>query len=376
MGLDADQNRSSIMMRKVHKSIWLWLTFISFGMLLTFTVLEVSYYYPSVKAYFDNSGTLAARNLAARSRYHLTETLELVSRHPHTEENNEQAKEDLDIAYGLMDIGLHRTEYACVEGALEAIDTLYKLLEQSPPVHLPSYNQRIYSVIQCTEEIQIALDNKRAKLANDMLDELTFQVQVLVIGTLFIMLAGAVTLSIHRKQSRLINEKGDEARKWIQHAMEDALTGAGNRRALDEARAKINSSNTIYSVLMCDLDYFKQYNDRYGHLAGDKALTLIAEAISTLLRDKDTLYRYGGEELVVVLPNTQLKEAQAIAARILNLIRKLELPHSESEHKVVTVSIGCAANNEKMYSEDLILLADKRLYEAKRAGRNTIYPDL
>ncbi|WED22171.1 GGDEF domain-containing protein [Vibrio sp. JC009] len=359
------------MIGKLQKKTFLWLGLTGFGALLVFTV-EVSLYYPEVKNYFDNSSRLAAQTLVARARQYLTESLVLVSESPLEPSKRELAKERLDLAYGLMNIDYHLREYSCSSSALEKIDQLYMQLEQQSAFTLHSYTNTAASVILCTDDIQSTLDKKRADLANDMLNELNFQVQVLVSVACLVFIAGLVIWGIHHKQSKMIRQNRDEADRWIQHAMEDSLTGARNRRAFDAEITRLGEGNQLFSLLMCDIDYFKQYNDSFGHLEGDKALKLVSDAIRTVLREEDCLYRYGGEELAVILSRTDIRQAEKIGERILNLIRKLELHHPESEHEVVTISIGCATSREEPGAQSLIRLADQRLYQAKKAGRNCI----
>ncbi|EED31541.1 response regulator [gamma proteobacterium NOR5-3] len=158
----------------------------------------------------------------------------------------------------------------------------------------------------------------------------------------------------------------------------DSLTGVANRRHLEEQLnatwSMARRSGAPVSILMLDIDLFKQYNDTLGHSAGDDCLRLIAQAIkSKLLREHDMLARYGGEEFVVLLYDTDAKGAERAANRILDCVRVLDLPHPASDvSEHVTISIGCATLGEKERDDPhrLIDLADKALYQAKAQGRN------
>ncbi|THB70535.1 MAG: GGDEF domain-containing protein, partial [Desulfovibrio sp.] len=132
-------------------------------------------------------------------------------------------------------------------------------------------------------------------------------------------------------------------------------------------------------VLMIDIDYFKLYNDSYGHLQGDECLQVVAEAIGKALkRPGDFMARYGGEEFVVVLPDTDAEGAYHIAQEIQRKIAEQGIEHRASpEHGQVTVSIGMAGDrpgNGPRGQEQLLNAADSALYEAKTAGRNSIRP--
>lgn len=160
----------------------------------------------------------------------------------------------------------------------------------------------------------------------------------------------------------------------------DGLTGIANRRQFDEClevewkRAARNSSPL--SLILCDIDFFKNYNDTYGHLAGDDCLRKVAEAIkSTLKRPGDLATRYGGEEFAVILPETDGAGATSIAGVIRNSVENLGIPHTASAiGKVVTISLGVATliPGADCRTSALVSLADNALYNAKQSGRNRV----
>ena len=161
----------------------------------------------------------------------------------------------------------------------------------------------------------------------------------------------------------------------------DGLTLIPNRRALDQRvesewrRALRN--RTVLSVLMVDVDEFKEYNDSYGHLAGDVCLRQIAAALSTSLRRAgDFVGRFGGEEFTVVLPSADSKQALSVAARCLESVRALQIRHQASRTApFVTLSIGVVSGdgNSGLSADELLNLADQALYRAKEAGRNRVW---
>lgn len=167
------------------------------------------------------------------------------------------------------------------------------------------------------------------------------------------------------------------SRGIIEKAMTDQLTGLGNRRKLYEA-LDIESSRAArhkrpYSVLLADIDMFKEYNDTHGHLEGDTALRFVAKTLAESSRKEDTVTRFGGEEFVALLPETDAEGAVAQADRLRRLIEK----KSENNPKLksqLRISIGastCQAG-EKCAFTTLISRADKALYTAKRGGRNRV----
>jgi len=159
----------------------------------------------------------------------------------------------------------------------------------------------------------------------------------------------------------------------------DGLTGIPNRRLFDEyiarewRRARRNTGSI--ALMMCDVDHFKNFNDTYGHQAGDDCLRRVAAALQTVMeRAADIVARYGGEEFAVVLPETEIAGALFMAEKIRQAIQDLEIPHRASPHGVITLSIGVAAivPNEHMTHDELIQAADRALYQAKHGGRDRI----
>jgi diguanylate cyclase (GGDEF)-like protein len=160
----------------------------------------------------------------------------------------------------------------------------------------------------------------------------------------------------------------------------DALTGIHNRRYLNEVLDHLiksqSRSHSALSVMMIDIDYFKRYNDAYGHAAGDTCLIRIAETLSeNMLRADDFVARYGGEEFTIVLPFTNEKGAMIIAEKLLAGVRDLRIPHGDSDAAdCVTISIGVTTGSAKhtQTSADYLKRADEALYVSKHSGRNRV----
>ena len=159
----------------------------------------------------------------------------------------------------------------------------------------------------------------------------------------------------------------------------DALTGIGNRRLFEERLhiewLRLRRSKGYLALMMIDVDYFKAYNDHYGHQEGDRCLVRLAQCLAdTVQRPADLVARYGGEEFIVLLPDTDDKALQ-LAREILLAVRALNIPHVRSRaSKRITVSIGFGfAQAEQLESpQQLIIAADKAMYHAKASGRNRV----
>ena len=161
-------------------------------------------------------------------------------------------------------------------------------------------------------------------------------------------------------------------------AHHDPLTGAYNRLSMDhdleEVHAAVAMSSQSATVIMIDIDHFKAYNDRYGHAAGDEVLRQVARRVQREIRPKDRLYRYGGEEFLLILRETGIEEGEAVATRIACGITTLGLVNEGNQPwGVVTVSAGVArVEPSSSAAGDCVADADAALYRSKRSGRNTV----
>ena len=177
--------------------------------------------------------------------------------------------------------------------------------------------------------------------------------------------------------SDLAERESDLARlneRLVEDSRRDALTGMRNRWALADDLPRLDAqreeSGEAFALALCDIDNFKHYNDRLGHLAGDQALRAISGTVRGALRTGDCAYRFGGEELLLVLPNATARQALAAAERVRAAVEEAQLPHEDGIGGVLTLSIGIAAGEGD--SAKLLARADAALYEAKHAGRNRV----
>ena len=160
---------------------------------------------------------------------------------------------------------------------------------------------------------------------------------------------------------------------------QDPLTGLFNRRLmldrLQNEAALTNRRDNLFSVLMLDIDHFKRVNDTWGHHVGDVALTMVASALQLTIRTSDVCARWGGEEFLVLLPDTSEAGALEIAGRILIAIRGLRVPQMPAEQNL-TVSIGLAQHGRGADLDETLMRADHALYAAKAAGRDRVMQEI
>ena len=174
--------------------------------------------------------------------------------------------------------------------------------------------------------------------------------------------------SLSRSAEALRAQRAELARL----AATDGLTGVLNRTAFREtALAAMRDPRAVPSLVAIDLDLFKQVNDRHGHLAGDRALVHLVSVLRAGLREADAIGRVGGDEFLVLLPGTDADQAQVVAARLREALRRAPLTLDDGTVLLLSMSCGVAPHRDGMGFEDLVHAADMALYGAKRAGRET-----
>ena len=156
-------------------------------------------------------------------------------------------------------------------------------------------------------------------------------------------------------------------------AQRDPLTGLANRRAIDAQLDALCERGEPFSVIMVDVDIFKAFNDRYGHVIGDDCLRRVAAMLRASLRNTtDQVARFGGEEFVVVLPRTSVEHARIMAERMRLAVCGLRIPHAGSPEHVVTISAGVSGSSTPRSAGEMLSGADIALYSAKSLGRNRV----
>jgi diguanylate cyclase len=184
---------------------------------------------------------------------------------------------------------------------------------------------------------------------------------------------------MHEKLASTEKKLHEQAQKIQAHAAEartDSLTLLMNRRAFDDELvrrcAEASRQGRIFSLIMADVDYFKELNDSHGHQTGDEILRGVARLLRRKMRDMDLVARYGGEEFAVILPGTNLKDAEIVALRACEGVEKSPFSHEGKEIRI-SMSFGVAEIKSREDGVALVSRADKALYAAKEGGRTCVY---
>ncbi len=185
----------------------------------------------------------------------------------------------------------------------------------------------------------------------------------------------SVRMNRHLERWQRLLELRQSKERLQEMALTDPLTKLGNRATFDmnikQAAACTQRSGSPYSLLMIDLDHFKNFNDNYGHQTGDSVLRSVADVIRSSARDADICCRYGGEEFAVILPDTQANNAEVLAERIHKQVAKVSRKQPSGRIPItVSIGISCSDRQSDLHPTQLIEEADQALYWAKGNGRN------
>ncbi len=195
-----------------------------------------------------------------------------------------------------------------------------------------------------------------------------------MISGLSVAVGFALAWLIFAKRPQIARQR-HEADVLVTEARTDALTGLKNRRSFDEELkrqfAQRQRQGIVFSLLLIDLDHFKQVNDTHGHPAGDLVLQSVAQLLTKTLREMDLVYRHGGEEFAVICPGSRLHEAATAAERIRQTVETTPVLLKDSSIRL-TLSVGVAEVGGSEAAEGLLQRVDEALYAAKHAGRNRV----
>ncbi|ELR67351.1 GGDEF family protein [Photobacterium marinum] len=254
-------------------------------------------------------------------------------------------------------------------------------LKQSLTAMMQELSHSMTDTLSETETFQGALDNTFAKLESAEKEGLSITDTMVLVREL-IKESSQIRLSTGSLKNQLTNAQDEimalrEALSESQKAAnEDAVTKLLNRRAFERDILGYQRNNIPYSLIILDIDKFKNFNDTYGHLLGDQVLKIVANRLNAFCQDNAQAYRFGGEEFIIILPGKMLASARHQAETLRRSIEKISVLDKKSGQRInsVTASFGVAERQVKESYEEVIERADSYLNKAKQLGRNRVLP--
>ncbi|GHE21111.1 GGDEF domain-containing protein [Halomonas urumqiensis] len=349
------------------RSGWLWLSLASFSTLVLLVIFEMRLVAPEVDRYFSQHDNVTGHQLATRSRVFVHDTLEELLK---DEPSHEAASMSLEIAYGFLDIEIYRDRYACTENSLAVLESWQSRLMSTPSPQVGQVTKALLPVLECLTDIEIGQRVQRSVTVNEFVDEARNHQTLLLIGTLIVYLLGLVFWWFHEKQRRATERASRETLEWMAKALQDPLTGVGNRNALHQQIAK--QPDEMVGLLLVDIDHFKPYNDCFGHPEGDRLLRKLVGLIELSMEGEARLYRMGGDEFAVLVSCRSRAILRKRCADLVDAVHRQAIEHPASPiGAIVTLSVGGVwFRPADMEFEDAYAAADAALYRIKQAGRD------
>lgn len=237
----------------------------------------------------------------------------------------------------------------------------------------------VRDVKAATEEYSINLESVTAKVSSTSSPQELQKVLTNIVSDTRNMLERNKTLEQELdKSSHVMEELQRDLENVRREALTDGLTSLANRKAFDNELRRISEEATVtggtFALLMVDIDYFKSFNDNYGHQVGDQVLRLVARTLTDGVKGRDVAARYGGEEFAIILPDTNLQAAVTVGNALRKAVATKDVINRNTGDKLgrITMSVGCAEFTAGENLQDLIERADAALYTAKHNGRNQV----
>lgn len=237
----------------------------------------------------------------------------------------------------------------------------------------------VRDVKAATEEYSVNLENVTSKVSKTSSPEELQKVLTSIVSDTKDMLVRNRTLEQELdKSSHVMEELQRDLENVRREAMTDGLTNLANRKAFDNELRRVAEEATVtegtFALLMVDIDYFKSFNDNYGHQVGDQVLRLVARTLTDGVKGRDVAARYGGEEFAIILPDTGLQAAVTVGNALRKAVATKDVVNRNTGDKLgrITMSVGCAEFTPGENLQDLIERADAALYTAKHNGRNQV----
>lgn len=347
---------------------WRWLTLVSFTALMIVVALETLWVDPDLEHYFSQQDYPEEHQMVSRSRRYLQQALGEMAVEEGAYVDWPVVEFDLVRAYVLFDIGFYHQQYQCTTRAVSELDQLIDAVQkrQAPMAHQAT--QQVLPIIECMTAVEEGQFIRRATGAAKLAQQMRHRQNMMLFGSLAIYILGIVFWAMHEWQHRESRWALRERRDWMQKAMRDPLTGAGNRHALQ--RDVHHQVYTHSAVILMDIDYFKQYNDQLGHPSGDQLLCQLAESLPLWSSVPTRVYRLGGDEFALLVDVKDVEALGGVCQELQEAMRYTAIPHpGHPDHRYVTLSIGASMVAREAFAEGYSA-ADNALYVVKREGRN------
>ena len=348
---------------------WLSLCLMSFLGLMVLIVYESRWVYPEIQAYFSQTGSLTGQQLATRSRVYLQNAQSALLADQPDQEAFDAAITNIELAYGLFDIHAYRRQYECSEPSLASLDRVLTRLEMRDINRVGAVDE-LFGSIACLTHIEMHQLDQRGAAINDFSESTRQHNHVLTYSSLLIFIMGLLFWWLHERQLRRTDHATQETFEWMQRAMHDPLTGIGNRSALHQD--VLTKKQQSLGLILVDIDFFKQYNDAYGHPQGDTLLRQLATLIGQTLNDEAQLYRLGGDEFAALIYCPDTTTLKCYCQQLIEGLREAGFAHAaHPDKKGVTLSLGgsCFVAGKHTFAQ-AYEAADKALYRVKAAGRD------
>lgn len=347
---------------------WRWLTLVSFTALMIMVTLETLWVDPNLKHYFSQQGHPEEHQLVSRSRHYLQQALSKMAVAEGEYVDWPVVEFDLARAYVLFDIGFYHQHYRCTSRAVSQLNRLIDAVQRDQAPMSYQATQQVLPIIECMTAVEEGQFVRRSTGAAKLAQQMQHRQNMMLFGSLAIYILGIVFWAMHEWQHRESRWALRERRDWMQKAMRDPLTGAGNRHALQ--RDVHHQVYTHSAVILMDIDYFKQYNDQLGHPAGDQLLCQLADSLPLWSPVPTRVYRLGGDEFALLVDVDDIEALGMVCQELQEATRQAAILHpGHPDQPYVTLSIGASMVAPESFSEGYSA-ADNALYVVKRQGRN------
>lgn len=349
---------------------WLWLSLMSFSVMLILNTYEARWVYPEIHRYFGYAGDLTGQQLATRARVYLQDGWNILLDGEADENAMARVSTRLELTYSLLDIAVYRDGYDCTNPSLKGLDTLSDRLANGERLDPVSASRAFMPLLQCLTEIEMGQQDARSATATAFAKEARRHQHLVLAGSMLIYVVGMMFWWMHVRQRRAAEQATQEKLHWMAQAMRDPLTGVGNRSALyDDCLTRTGLPSAL---LLIDIDYFKQYNDALGHPEGDQLLRRLVVLIDEALGHQAILYRMGGDEFAALVDCPDEASLYRYCHELMQHVHSAGLPHPDHpDTGQVTLSLGaCLFDHEPVDFAACYAAADQALYRVKSEGRN------